>query len=372
MKIFFAMRTAGFAVLALCIYFTAGSKPLHAGTALDLLTTPAQKSPPQVALGARLFDGVNTGKWLGLARERGGILFSGDKEESWIQADVPVSVSLTALTFPEPDTGWAVGHDGVILKTTDGGNSWHLQMDGNMANKILSHHIRSLIQTRKTTGQGLDIEDLEFFLQDADAPLEKGPARHFMDVWFKTTTKGFAIGAYGLIFATTDGGATWQSVFDRLDNIDGFHYYGITPAGDVLFIAGEAGTLFRSDDGGQSWNRLESPYQGSFFGILATPGGARVIAYGMEGRAYETLDFGNTWIHLNIDNQSSYSAGAVLPDGSIILSGSNGDLFMNQGGNRPFEKLGAQNQETTAMVQPQPGQILLTGLNGLFKTTTSK
>lgn len=371
-KIFLAVNAVSLGILALCMGFTAAIQPLYAGSGHDPLTTPAEKAAIEAALGARLFDVKDTGKRIVTAGERGHILYSKDKGATWAQAEVPVSVTLTALSFPTPDTGWAVGHDGVILKTTDGGSTWALQLSGDRVNELLKAHIQGLIATKKDTGQGLDIEDLEYFLRDADTTLDKSPARHFMDVWFKNETRGLAVGAYGLIFETDDGGATWQSVFDRLDNIDGFHYYGIARAGGALFMAGEAGMLFRSDDEGQTWTRLESPYFGSFFGIMANPDGSTVIAYGMEGRAYESLDLGETWTHINIDNQCSYSAGTVLSDGSIILSGTSGSVFFSPGSSRPFEKLDTQNPETTAMVRLESGKLLLTSLNGLFTATTSK
>lgn len=359
-------------VLLVCISFTAVPQTAHAGSTFDPLTIPAEKTAPETALGAKLFDIVNTGQRLVVAGERGHIFFSDDKGATWNQAEVPVSITLTALSFPVPDIGWAVGHDGVILKTTDAGSSWQLQMDGNQVNDLLSKQIRDLIQVKKTTGQGLEIDDLEYFLRDAESTLEDGPARHFMDVWFKNETQGFAIGAYGLILATKDGGKTWVSNFDRLDNIDTYHYYGITPAGASLFIAGEVGMLFRSDDDGKTWTRLASPYEGSFFGIIASPLGDTVIAYGMEGQAYRSSDMGTSWTPLNIENRSPYSGGAIFKDGSIILSGINGDLFFNPKGSSSFTKLAVSFPECAAMAQSEPGQILLTGINGLFKTTTSK
>lgn len=358
--------------LAMCISFAAAPHTAHAGPTHDPLMKQAEQTFPEAALGAKLFDIVNTGQRLVVAGERGHIFFSDDNGATWAQAEVPVSITLTALAFPVPAIGWAVGHDGVILKTTDSGSSWQLQMDGNQVNELLSKQIRDLIQVKKTTGEGLEIDDLEYFLQDAESTLEGGPARHFMDVWFKNETQGFAIGAYGLIFATEDGGKTWVSIFDRLDNIDAYHYYGITPAGASLFIAGEVGMLFRSDDEGRTWTRLASPYEGSFFGIIASPLGDTVIAYGMEGQAYRTSDMGASWTLLNIDNRSPYSGGAVLTDGSIILSGSNGDLFFNPKGSSSFTKLAVSFPECAAMTESNPGQLLLTGINGLFKTTTSK
>ena len=36
----------------------------------------------------------------------------------------PQANTLNSITFTDPDTGFAVGNSGAIVKTTDGGNTW--------------------------------------------------------------------------------------------------------------------------------------------------------------------------------------------------------------------------------------------------------
>ena len=50
---------------------------------------------------------------------------------------MPVSADLTALHFANAQQGWAVGHEGVVLHTPDGGASWTLQLDGRRANALV-------------------------------------------------------------------------------------------------------------------------------------------------------------------------------------------------------------------------------------------
>ena len=61
---------------------------------------------------------------------RGLIALSDDEGRSWRQAEVPVREDLTALSFPTPAHGWAVGNEGVLLETTDGGAHWAKRLDG--------------------------------------------------------------------------------------------------------------------------------------------------------------------------------------------------------------------------------------------------
>ena len=60
---------------------------------------------------------------------------SNDGGATWQQSKVPVSSDLTAVYFVNDRKGWAVGHDGVILATSDGGAPWTLQLDGVRANE---------------------------------------------------------------------------------------------------------------------------------------------------------------------------------------------------------------------------------------------
>ena len=52
---------------------------------------------------------------------RGLIVLSDDEGKTWRQAPVPVSSDLVSVRFVTPSRGWACGHDGVILRTSDGG-----------------------------------------------------------------------------------------------------------------------------------------------------------------------------------------------------------------------------------------------------------
>ena len=116
-------------VLLFFVIFTAHGKEVQ-----DLLQIPAQMSA--MAPKSLLMDVVNTGTHLVAVGEGGYILYS-DNGQEWIQAQVPASVTLTAVSFPTSEKGWAVGHDGVILNTVDGGRTWIKQMDGIKINELM-------------------------------------------------------------------------------------------------------------------------------------------------------------------------------------------------------------------------------------------
>ena len=55
----------------------------------------------------------------------------------------------------------------------------------------------------------------------------------------------------------------------------------------------EAGHLYRSDDAGETWVELPSPYEGSFFGVLPLDGES-LLAYGLRGHLFRSDDGGAT------------------------------------------------------------------------------
>ena len=338
---------------------------------VDLLDTPSRYSPKAPI--SLLMDVTRSNDRLIAVGERGYILYSDDDGKSWKQATVPVSVTLTALSFPTAKQGWAVGHDGVVLHSIDGGENWELQLDGRRINTLMVEQLKHLItmnrnavKSRKTTGtlntvtepsgderqisDSEALENLEFLLDDAHFALEEGPARPLMDVLFQNHLKGIVVGAFGMILRTVDGGKNWTPLLDRMDNPDGFHYYGICRSETALFIAGEGGMLFRSDDHGEHWQRLTSPYDGTFFGITATPDGKRTAAFGLRGSLFISHDQGESWVQ-DVDLKGSSISDAVfLSDGALYLSKVDGSIM----------QIPAPMDRMTRLARPFPGAIALT------------
>ena len=164
--------------------------------------------------------------------ERGHILLSDDLGENWTQARVPSRQMLTAVHFPVPRRGWAVGHDGLVLASIDGGDSWVVQRDGLLDQRgyderrredLLAeqHRLkRALLEAaaaekraalqERLDALGLDLEDLEY---DLARPVYAPP---LLDVYFADELHGAAVGAFNTLLLTSDGGVSWTPAGDRL------------------------------------------------------------------------------------------------------------------------------------------------------------
>ncbi len=351
------------------------------GTVLagDALEEPALTS--DLAAQSLLMDIERVGSNLVAVGERGHIVISSDEADSWQQAPAPVRVTLTNTFFIDDHFGWAVGHDGVVLKTEDGGQSWRKVMDGNRANALMLKHAQARLAELEAEIESApeeQLEDLEaqledrtYMAEDAETFADEGASRPFLDVWFKNRNEGLVVGGFGLILHTTDGGDTWSAWFDHLDNPTQFHLNAITQIGDQLFIAAEAGTLYRSADWGQSWEMLDSPYDGSFFGIVGTEQG-RLIAYGLRGNAFQSEDWGDSWHQIDTGVDSTLFSGTLLGDGSVVLVGAAGiSLHLDASGAViGTDRHPARLPQSKVLVSEHKG-LLIAGAHGVHAATVS-
>jgi photosystem II stability/assembly factor-like uncharacterized protein len=263
--------------------------------------------------------------------ERGQVFLS-ESRRDWRQvADVPTRANLTAVTAVG-DQVWAVGHDGTILHSADGGQRWTMQ--------------------RSDPWQPLS-DDMEF------DPRQGVP---LLDILMLDSQNGFAVGAYTMMLRTRDGGQTWSEVnvsgdsdnsdeadptaattqasddswtFDEadleLEEESDPHLNAIARTGDgSLFVVAERGAAFRSRDGGETWQRLQLPYEGSMFGVIGYDA-QRVLAFGMRGNAFESADLGDNWNALDTNTELSLMGGAALPNGGAALVGANGIVLIRNG-----------------------------------------
>ncbi|TBR39416.1 MULTISPECIES: WD40/YVTN/BNR-like repeat-containing protein [Dyella] len=291
----------------------------------DVLDTPADMSP--LAARGLLNDLAVAGQRMIAAGQRGHIVYSDDHGASWKQARVPVSSDLVALSFPTPALGWAVGHDGVVLHTTDGGLNWSLQMDGRRTGPLMLEQIRA----RAAKGELGDKAQADKLVDEVGHTAAQGAENPFLGVWFADAQHGFVVGAFNVIFETTDGGQHWVSWFDRTDNPDRLHLYAVHGIGTDVYITGEQGLVLKLDREAGRFHALETPYKGTYFGIAGTTDA--VVVYGLRGNAYRSTDGGSHWSPVDTGVQDSITGGSSFgAQGLALVSQSGTVLFSRDGG----------------------------------------
>ncbi|MEQ1872015.1 MAG: YCF48-related protein [Vicinamibacterales bacterium] len=279
---------------------------------------------------ALLLGVTRAGKRLVSVGEYGNILLSDDDGKTWRQASlVPTTVTLTAVHFVDDKTGWAVGHDTVVIKTVDGGDNWAKQYGGGESDNAL------------------------------------------LSVYFKDVNHGWAVGAFNYTVETTDAGKTWverktlmpppapgskpaaapvapvEDVTAPVKPVDGADPFAAAegdenhlnamfagPDENTLFVAAEAGAIYRSLDAGATWEKILTGYGGSFWGGLTAKDGT-VYATGMRGNIWRSTDKGKTWAKLDTSGaDQSIATGIQLPDGSFVFVGLGGQVLYSADGQK--------------------------------------
>lgn len=183
------------------------------------------------------------------------------------------TISLWGLSFTTPTMGWAVGIEGEILKTTDGGKTWDVQSRGRVIpdyffdsrlgwsrNYKLSKKKASMVKTddggmtwtvQKTFDAAMDAN---YFFINPTTGWSAG------EEWEQTTTYGPII-HYSFILKTEDGGKTWVSQY----HVPGGERGVTNELRDICFISssegwvvGAKGLILHTADGGKNWDAQHS------------------------------------------------------------------------------------------------------------------
>lgn len=260
--------------------------------------------------------------------ERGTIVVSENSGRTWelTHRDDDVPVTLTDITVLTDKLLLAVGHDSVILRSTDAGLSWELIMrDSELGEPLLGS-------------------------------------------WSEDGTNVFAYGSFGKFLVSQDAGKTFEL---RELPIYGEHLSAMAgDADDTRIMVGEMGLVLRSRDGGDSWEKLESFYDGSLFGI-AYLNDTRWIAYGMRGHVFFSDDNGDSWEQIDVGNELPLYGHAVTGSGSqIVLVGTAGILVSlnDQGELLETGNMGGLGTLTSAVILPS-GEIFVAGQRGLMQSS---
>jgi photosystem II stability/assembly factor-like uncharacterized protein len=329
----------------------------------DVLDTPAATS---AFARTGLLNGLaRAGKRVVAVGQRGHVLYSDDAGRTWVQAKVPVSSDLVAVTFPTPSHGWAVGHDGVVLHSADAGATWTRQLDGRTAGQITAAYYAA----EAAKGALGPADQAARLVEEGRRFAAQGAENPFLDVWFQNERTGFVVGAFNLVFRTDDGGKTWEPWFHRSENPKALHLYSIRPAGGELYVAGEQGLLLKLDAPSGQFRALELPYKGTLFGITGTAKSA--VVFGLRGNAFRSADGGKTWQKIETGLEVGLTGGAtdagrmvlVSQAGHILVSADDGATFNPLKLERPMPAAAVIGAEENAIVIAGPRGVRAQPLN---------
>ena len=156
------------------------------------------------------FTDVNTATVVGW---NGTILRTTNGGTTWTSQSSGTTNFLYSVSFIDANTGVAVGHDGTILRTTDGGANWLSQTSGTTISLVDVSFID--VNTGTVVGGGWDYPNqYNVILRTTNGGTtwtsqSSGTTKILYGVSFTDANTGAAVGEWGTIIHTTNGGVTF-------------------------------------------------------------------------------------------------------------------------------------------------------------------
>lgn len=229
--------------------------------------------------------------------------------------------SLQDVAVWDAQHGVAVGNDGVVVRTEDGGRHWTAVADvprSAVANKL----------NRVRVG--------------ADG-------------------QAWATGEMGALLYTADYGQHWKRL--RGEEDQAWNDVAVLADGRLV-VVGEFGKVALSADGGEHWSDIEGPVQSSLMAVSFRD--ARYgVAVGLEGVALATADGGKTWRRLETGVHDHLFDIAWDAAGSRWVGAGSLGRWLTVGADGAIKtgRLDERDLSWHTRVVPQPGTVWLAGAN---------
>lgn len=209
--------------------------------------------------------------------------------------------TLRSIYFTSDTTGYITGDKGLILKTTNGGNTWVSLLEG------MNYQLRSIFFLNDSSGWAVGGKgvyyhtDSSIVLKTTDAgntwKIFKEPSTQlFTDVKFISPDLGYFTSSEGYIYKTTNGGINWTPVYKARNGLASLYL----SSSERITAVGMNGTVVQSDDTGNKWSYKAS---GTFISLewcyFISPLTGWVLGY--DGTILKTTNGGEDWVSQEID-----------------------------------------------------------------------
>jgi photosystem II stability/assembly factor-like uncharacterized protein len=217
-----------------------------------------------------------SGKCYAIGTE-GMLLTSTDGGQSWERRAIAERGDLSwfdlySIRFAnDGQTGWIGGESGLILKTTDGGQTWATQTSGTTEN------IFRIAVADPRTAYASGTNGLLMGTTDGGAHWQVQNLKSgliFLDIAFADAQNGWAVGEFETIMHTADGGKTWTPQMGGKRANFKLPALFATRFSDAQhgWVAGQGGTLLRTDNGGATWQSVTAPSASPMYSVVYVGG----------------------------------------------------------------------------------------------------
>ncbi len=186
-----------------------------------------------------------------IAGNYGKILKSQNSGKSWLRLETNIEKHLQDISAWDKSKLVAVGNDGVIITTEDGGETW----------------------------------------DKADAPKSE-IANRLLKVHCYPNGEAWAVGEGGMIIQSMDYGKTWVVMRDEIEDVI-FSDVVKLNSGEII-VVGEYGRVLKST-GKKKWDEVTIENSNSSLTAISTNTDGDILAVGLDGVMISSTDAGKTW-----------------------------------------------------------------------------
>lgn len=220
-------------------------------------------------------------------------------QTSWVKLNTGTTIDIRVVQFISSSTGFAVGSEGLVLSTEDGGTYWKRMTNPDNDNYLGVFFVSNTTgwvcgnsgKIFKTTNGGLT------WIQQ-----NSGTGVQLDAIFFQSSTIGWIVGKSGILLKTYDGGLTWANqslpTNSQLEQVKFIN-------DNVGWVIGDGGTVFKTTNAGSTWVRQNSGVSNWLLGLQIISE-TEVWIIGNGGTIIKTTDGGNTWLKKNFLDTSQW------------------------------------------------------------------
>lgn len=213
-------------------------------------------------------------------------------KSNWVKIESPTDENLNSITFINSTVGFSCGSNGVILKTTNSGDTWTLS-DSSISNILYK-------------------------------------------IDFSDDLNGIAVGEKGTILLTNNGGNSWEKITTKaFSSLFDFQYINGT---SIVVAVGANGTIIRSEDGGYTWNRISTSINKLLYSVKFINENTGIIV-GWDGEVLQSDNSGKTWrVITKFTTNYLRSIDFVSEDTGFIVGGG-GEIYKTTNGGSSWKQI---------------------------------
>ena len=223
------------------------------------------------------------------------------------------------------DVVWAVGKDGKIIRSEDGGTTWAQQRTGLSTNfqSIAAWDAQNAVVVANQ-GKGLVTADGGKTWQPIDLPVSEGGSGKVLRVRLDPQGRAWAVSEINVILRSSDRGKTWERLTQTEDDV-AWNDIAFNGAGGACVI-GEFGRMACSADDGVTWEPRPTGVEPSLMSI-AFRDAQHGVTVGLSGVVLATDDGGATWRQEAIPGLSRHLFDVICTGSRWVAIGDKGVML---------------------------------------------